>query len=168
MKNEKELGNWFICNLYHECKDIQNNLNELNEIRLKVENQLKNFIQNYEWFTLIYGPNRVKFGTKAENEEKITGMVADLKKEYPDLICGNENEYNYNLEIIATQCRLKLEENNAEQKALIFHLILNPLGYDSECKIHLRNLEMIEEKLVDWDLKVAINVMKGYLLLRNK
>ena len=121
---------WFVYNIHPKREDVQNTPEELTEVRLKIENKLKELTHPYKWFTLLYGVDRVKFGIKMENGESMKKRIEnEFKKEYPNLILtqGKQDPNTCELIAIATQCRTKLEKIpisnwTAEQIALLLHL----------------------------------------------
>ena len=168
---------WFVYNIYPKGEDVQNTQEELNDVRLKLENKLKELTHPYKWFTLLYGVDRVKFGIKVENGESMKKRIEnEFKKEYPNLILtqGKQDPNTCELIGIATQCRTKLEEKipisnwTAEQIALLLHFMLNPYGYDKEAETHLQALLDIECGVRKQDLRGIIRVIRGFLWLKDK
>ena len=168
---------WFVYNIYPKGEDVQNTQEELNDVRLKLENKLKELTHPYKWFTLLYGVDRVKFGIKMENGESMKKrIVNEFKKEYPNLILtqGKEDPNTCELIAIATQCRTKLEEKipisnwRAEQIALLLHFMLNPYGYDNEAWTYLLALLGIENEITDQDVRDAIAHARRVLQDKNR
>jgi hypothetical protein len=167
---------WFVYNIHPKRGDVQNTPEELTEVRLKIENKLKELTHPYKWFTLLYGVDRVKFGIKMENGESMKKrIVNEFKKEYPNLILtqGEEDPNTCELIAIATQCRTKLEKIpisnwTAEQIALLLHFMLNPYGYDNEAWTYLRALFGIENKITDQDARDAIAHVRRFLQDKNR
>jgi hypothetical protein len=138
---------WSIYNLYPRGKGVQNTPQQLNEARLRVEDILKKTQRSpaYEWFTLLYDTDRVKFATRAEDAEDIRRAIEDeLKKQYPDLHLenGKQDQPTCELMAIAAQCRTVLEERvpiskwTPQRIARILHFMLNPAGYYREAEIY--------------------------------
>lgn len=167
---------WFVYNIYPKGEDAQNTQEELNDVRLILENKLKE-LHPYKWFTLRYGVDRVKFGIKVENGESMKKTIKkEFKKEYPNLILtqGKQDPNTCELIAIATQCRTKLEEKipisnwTAEQIALLLHFMLNPYGYDKEAWIYLLALLGIENEITDQDVRDAIAHARMVLQDKNR
>lgn len=168
---------WFVYNIYPKGEAVQNTQEELNDVRLKLENKLKELTHLYKWFTLRYGVDRVKVGIKVENGESMKKRIEnEFKKEYPNLILtqGKQEPNTCELIAIATQCRTKLEENipisnwRAEQIALLLHFMLNPYGYDNEAWTYLLALLGIENEITDQDVRDAIAHARRVLQDKNR
>ncbi len=158
---------WSTYNLYPQGENVQNTYGQLNAARMQLEEKLKKMMTKYNWFTLLYSPDRIKFGLKLKDKEDLQLIKDFLKNKYPELIIkdGDEKADVCELASIATQCRLVLENQMLLSKCMlgriphILHFMLNPLGYDFEGITYLQVLLEIGKGIGDKDLKEALSAI---------
>jgi|SRR3989344_5372755 len=150
---------WSCYNLYPKGKGTQTE--KLNDCRLKIEKILQPRVGKYEWFTIIYTPDRVKIGIYERNENKIIKIIEEeMKTDYPEIKIEQGSEQYYKLMAIASEARTVIENKISSltigDTALLVHFILNPWLWDFEGNVHIRALCNIKNKVKSEKLKEII------------
>lgn len=166
---------WFVHSVYPKGRGAEESAHDdLNKVRVIVENKLRKLTRPYKWFTVLQKSDSLMLGAKVEDGARVKELIeTELKGEYPDLFIGfvDEDPDNCELMAIATQCRTKIEDRvpiskwTAGQIGFIIHCMLSPYGYDNEAWSYWTSLCCIDEEvdITDRDTKDAILLTRLFL-----
>lgn len=165
---------WFVYTIYPGGRRVKSTHDELNRVRMQIEDKLRKLARPYKWFSVLMNSDSVMFGAKREDGASIRELIeTELKEEYPALFIRAEDEDPDNCELmaIATQCRTKIEDKipvskwNTGQIGFIVHCMLSPYGYDNEAWSYWTSLCCIDEDLAitDQDIKEVILLVRLFL-----